>query len=178
MVHTLTSMLPTTFHAYVFQLVVYIAFLETTFSPSLKVFPIDEVSVIVSGRESDKVRFVAPVTNGCPPGKSTYTLFCSVCATFWMLSNLFSWNMKTPASGTFLLESSEVRCAHLLLQTNYRKAAGKGPAAPSPFLIRIPTDPFALDIRISQSNKSEACSDHRWYSFSLILQSSSEDRKH
>ncbi|KAF9476341.1 hypothetical protein BDN70DRAFT_923371 [Pholiota conissans] len=102
------------------------------------VFPIDEVSVTISGRESDKVRFVAPVPNGCPPGKSTYTLFCS-----------------TPASGTFLLESSEVRCAHLLLQTNYRKAAGKGPAAPSPFLIRIPNDPLALDIRISQSNKIE-----------------------
>ncbi|KJA20255.1 hypothetical protein HYPSUDRAFT_142413 [Hypholoma sublateritium FD-334 SS-4] len=95
-------------------------------------FPVDEISVLVSGRESDKFRYASSIDDGCPSGKSTYTLFCA-----------------TPASGTFLLESSEIRSAHLLLQSNYRKA-GK---VALPLLIRVPHDPLALDIRISQSNQ-------------------------
>ena len=61
---------------------------------------------------------------------------------------------KTSASGTFILESSEIRSAHLLLQSNYRKPAIKGPSTPSPHLVRIPNDPLALNVQISQSNRS------------------------
>ncbi|KIM49469.1 hypothetical protein M413DRAFT_60851 [Hebeloma cylindrosporum] len=100
------------------------------------VFPIDEISVLVTGRDSEKFRYIASINGGCAPGKSTYTLFC-----------------PTSASGTFILESSEIRSAHLLLQSNYRKPAIKGPSTPSPLLVRIPNDPLALDVRISQSNR-------------------------
>ncbi|KAF8968386.1 trafficking protein particle complex subunit 10 [Flammula alnicola] len=101
------------------------------------VFPVDEISVLVTGRESEKFRYVSPVTEGCLPGKSTFTLFC-----------------PTSASGTFILESSEVRSAHLLLQSNYRKTS-KGPSSATPLLVRVPNDPLALDVRISQSNRIE-----------------------
>ncbi|PPR03937.1 hypothetical protein CVT26_001142 [Gymnopilus dilepis] len=99
-------------------------------------FPIDEISATVTGRDSEKFRYAAPVPSGCPPGKSTFTLFCT-----------------TSKSGTFLLESTEVRSAHLLLQWNHRKTSNKPSQTPS--LIRIPHDPLALNVRISQSNRIE-----------------------
>jgi hypothetical protein len=113
---------------------------------------------------------VATIPNGCPPGKSTYTLFCSVCV---VLLNpiLGSLCFKTHASGTFLLETSEVRSTHLLLQTNYRKT-NKGPSSPSPLLVRVPHDPLALDVRISQSNRSKLYTDdcrHHTDHFSVEL---------
>lgn len=59
---------------------------------------------------------------------------------------------QTSASGTFILESSEIRCTHLLLQWNNRKTSNK--LAQTPQLIRIPADPLALNVKISQSNRS------------------------
>ncbi|KDR81848.1 hypothetical protein GALMADRAFT_240099 [Galerina marginata CBS 339.88] len=98
-------------------------------------FPVDEISVLVTGRESDKFRYVSEITSGCPPGKSLFTLFC-----------------PTSTFGSFLLESSEVRSAHLLLQWNYRK---KNASSQAPLLVRVPNDPLALNVRISQSNRIE-----------------------
>ncbi|KAF8911173.1 trafficking protein particle complex subunit 10 [Gymnopilus junonius] len=100
-------------------------------------FPVDEISVIVIGRDSEKFRYTSKVPSGCPSGKSTFTLFCS-----------------TSKSGSFLLESTEVRSARLLLQWTYRKASSKS-TQQAPLLVRVPSDPLALNVRISQSNRIE-----------------------
>ncbi|KAF9533525.1 trafficking protein particle complex subunit 10 [Crepidotus variabilis] len=112
------------------------SYLEATITNHLPVtFPTEEINVSLSGRESEKVKFNASISDGLPPGHSHFTLYC-----------------KTSAPGTFLLESSEIRSSHLVLSTNYRKAFSK-PSSRSTTLIRIPSDPLALDVRISQSSR-------------------------
>ncbi|KAF4615296.1 hypothetical protein D9613_003220 [Agrocybe pediades] len=100
--------------------------------------PVDELSVTVTGRDSEKFRYASNPLTSCPPGKSTYTLFC-----------------PTSTSGSFILETSEARSSHLLLQWNHRKTSNKGSAPQLQHLVRVPHDPLALNVRISQSNRIE-----------------------
>ncbi|PPQ67646.1 hypothetical protein CVT25_012674 [Psilocybe cyanescens] len=101
-------------------------------------FPVDEISVVISGRDSEKFRYASPVNSDRPPGKSAFSLFC-----------------PTSTPGSFVLESSEIRSAHLLLQWNHRKAAHKGTPSQNAVLVRVSADPLALNVRISQSNRIE-----------------------
>ncbi|TFK43010.1 trafficking protein particle complex subunit 10 [Crucibulum laeve] len=106
----------------------------------LQLLPADQVNVTLAGRDSDKLRFISPI-EGLPPGKTDLTLFC-----------------PTPSSGIFLLESTEIRVAHLLLQYVHKKQAPKGPSTSKqnfPVLVRIPQDLHALDLQISQSHRIE-----------------------
>ncbi|CAA7265369.1 unnamed protein product [Cyclocybe aegerita] len=113
------------------------SYLDVTVTNHLPcVFPADEISVLVTGRDPEKFRYVSAITEGCPPGLSTHTLFCS-----------------TSSSGSFLLDSTEIRSSHLLLQTNYRKSSSKAVPSKPPLLVRVPNDVLALDARISQSNR-------------------------
>lgn len=98
-------------------------------------FPADEIIVILSGRDAEKIRFTSTV-EGLPPGKTSLALFC-----------------PTPSAGTFLLDSTEIRVARLFLKQTRRKT-GKAPTSSKPgILVRIPPDLFALNVRISQSGR-------------------------
>ncbi|KAJ3509402.1 hypothetical protein NLJ89_g5241 [Agrocybe chaxingu] len=113
------------------------SYLDVTVTNHLPcVLPADEISVLVTGRDPEKFRYVSTITEGCPPGPSTYTLFC-----------------PTSSSGSFLLDSTEIRSSHLLLQTSYRKTSSKATPSKPPLLVRVPNDVLALDVRISQSNR-------------------------
>ncbi|KAF8162886.1 trafficking protein particle complex subunit 10 [Crassisporium funariophilum] len=102
------------------------------------VLPADEIHIVLTGRDSDKFRYSSPISQGCPPGKSDLSLFC-----------------PASSSGTFVLESSEIRAAHLLFQSNYRKGSSKGHSSKPPDLVQVPQDLLALDVRLSQSNRIE-----------------------
>ncbi|RXW22699.1 hypothetical protein EST38_g3139 [Candolleomyces aberdarensis] len=98
-------------------------------------FPADDIIIYLQGRESDKQRFSATVEK-LAPGKTQLTLFCPV-----------------PMGGTFLHESSEVRAGKLLLQYPQKKAPGKSPSLHQ--VVKIPSDPLAVNVRIFQSRKVE-----------------------
>ena len=53
-----------------------------------------------------------------------------------------------------MLETSEIVSSRLTFQSNHRKLSNK-PAGKLPILIRVPRDLLALDVRISQSPKSD-----------------------
>lgn len=118
-----------------------------------KMFPADNIIVIVAGPGSTKFTYSSPIPNGCPPGKSGLTLFCPVGCARYILYDHMSIFRQTYSAGLFVLESSEIRSSHLLLQSNYWKSPNKGQAL-KPSLLRVPRDLLALDVRISQSNRS------------------------
>ncbi|KAJ7582878.1 trafficking protein particle complex subunit 10 [Mycena floridula] len=95
--------------------------------------PINEVSVTLAGRDTEKLRFSLAVDQ-LPPGKTKMTLFC-----------------PTSPHGTYLFESSEVRVCRLLLQWSHRKK----PTIGRHILIRIPKDILALDVTIHQPKHIE-----------------------
>ncbi|KAJ7063184.1 trafficking protein particle complex subunit 10 [Mycena amicta] len=101
--------------------------------------PLDEVVAILSGRDSERLRFSTPV-DSIPPGKSEVTLFC-----------------PTSSAGTYVLESTEAHMAHVIFQWTHRKiGTNKVPNARSNFsLVRIPRDLLAMDVRLHQPNLIE-----------------------
>ncbi|KAF5391403.1 hypothetical protein D9757_001971 [Collybiopsis confluens] len=99
--------------------------------------PIDEVSVLLAGRDSERFKFTA-VSESLPPGKTKLKLFCPI-----------------PCHGSFLLDSSEIRMKRLVLQLSHRRTAqsvrtsrffGKD----SNILVRVPPDLLAFDVRLRQ----------------------------
>ncbi|KAF7338390.1 hypothetical protein MVEN_02064700 [Mycena venus] len=102
--------------------------------------PIDEIVAILSGRDSERLRFAAH-SDPIPPGKTEATLFC-----------------PTSSAGTYILESTEARMSHLVLQWMHRKATpGRKPfSRRNGFsLVRIPQDLLAMDVRLQQPNLIE-----------------------
>ncbi|KAJ6547447.1 trafficking protein particle complex subunit 10 [Mycena capillaripes] len=102
--------------------------------------PIDEIVAILSGRDSERLRFAAH-SEAIPPGKTEATLFC-----------------PTSSAGTYILESTEARISHLVLQWTHRKAshARKAFSQRNGFsLVRIPRDLLAMDVRLHQPNLIE-----------------------
>ncbi|EEB89737.1 hypothetical protein MPER_12133, partial [Moniliophthora perniciosa FA553] len=90
------------------------------------------ITVTIIGRDSEKLDFTSgPVR--LEARKSHLKLFC-----------------PNPTTGTFMLDSSEIRISRLLLQWNYRKPAGKGSRSSfKPFLIKLPRDNLAFNIESS-----------------------------
>ncbi|KAF8212360.1 trafficking protein particle complex subunit 10 [Mycena galopus ATCC 62051] len=102
--------------------------------------PIDEIVAILSGRDSERLRF-AVSSDPIPPGKTEATLFC-----------------PTSSAGTYILESTEARMSHLVFQWTHRKAApGRTPLSRRNglSLVRIPRDLLAMDVRLQQPNLIE-----------------------
>lgn len=64
-------------------------------------------------------------------------------------------SVQTSSAGSFVLETSEFRLSHLIFQLNHRKSSAKLIGRP-PFLVRVPRDLLALNVRISQPRKSES----------------------
>ncbi|KAJ7156089.1 trafficking protein particle complex subunit 10 [Mycena crocata] len=102
--------------------------------------PIDEIVAILSGRDSERLRFSAHST-AIPPGKTDATLFC-----------------PTSSAGTYILESTEARMSHLVFQWTHRKALpGRKPSGRRHdfSLVRIPRDLLGMDVRLHQPNLIE-----------------------
>ncbi|KAJ7940762.1 trafficking protein particle complex subunit 10 [Mycena leptocephala] len=102
--------------------------------------PIDEIVAILSGRDSERLRFSAS-SDAIPPGKTEVTLFC-----------------PTSSAGTYILETTEARMSHLVFQWTHRKASPsrKSYSNRNGFsLVRIPRDLLAMDVRLHQPNLIE-----------------------
>ncbi|TFK27359.1 hypothetical protein FA15DRAFT_666419 [Coprinopsis marcescibilis] len=96
-------------------------------------FPADEILVILSGRDFERFQFTT-TTESLPPGKSKVTLFC-----------------PNAASGTFFVDSSDVRATKLLLQYPQRKST----YSTNHQIVRVNPDPLALNVRVFQSRTVE-----------------------
>ncbi|KAI0256634.1 trafficking protein particle complex subunit 10 [Lactifluus subvellereus] len=104
--------------------------------------PATEISVILSGRESERLRFFTQVES-LEPGTSTFKLFCPSS----------SW-------GTYMLEQTEVTMSNLHLQWNH-PTTPKGSNKTSltkhdpPTLIRLIKDVHAFDARLKRPRSVE-----------------------
>ncbi|THU92186.1 hypothetical protein K435DRAFT_829706 [Dendrothele bispora CBS 962.96] len=97
--------------------------------------PIDEISVILTGRDSERQRFSIAVES-LNPGTSQIRMFSPV-------SN----------AGTFLLESSEIRMSRLLFHWTHRRTSTpkvSRAGRTSGVLVRIPRDLQAFDVQLRQ----------------------------
>ncbi|KAF7983988.1 hypothetical protein HWV62_17458 [Athelia sp. TMB] len=118
------------------------SFLEVTISNKLPCnLPVEEVLVTLSGPDHHRLTYSAS-TSSLASGKSSLTLFC-----------------PSPAFGTFVLESSEVRMSHLQFQWNHRKVGRS--SSGSVHLIRIPKDARALSVRLRQPHRIELAANSR-----------------
>ncbi|KAF5365787.1 hypothetical protein D9758_003260 [Tetrapyrgos nigripes] len=117
------------------------SYLEATIHNRLPcALPIEEISVILSGKDADRQRF-SVTANSLNPGASKVTLFC-----------------PTSNAGTYLLESSEIRMSRLLFNWIYRKpSTNKVPrlTKSSNMLVRIPRDLLAFDVQLRQPPRVE-----------------------
>ncbi|KAF8638821.1 hypothetical protein AX17_001879 [Amanita inopinata Kibby_2008] len=98
--------------------------------------PADEVIVSASGRECESLRFSTEIRE-LAPGKSIITLFCPV-----------------SCPGTYILESSQIRIAHLKFQWLYKRQSTKTlrRVPKDVVVIQVPPDPLALDIQLRPPN--------------------------
>ncbi|ETW85992.1 hypothetical protein HETIRDRAFT_309755 [Heterobasidion irregulare TC 32-1] len=98
--------------------------------------PVDEVSVTLTGRESERLVFNVK-TRSLASGMSTLTLFC-----------------PTSSWGTFIFDSSEVRISRLHFQWVHRQPAEASKLsrqkAELPVLVRLARDLCAFDVRIKR----------------------------
>ncbi|GBE82036.1 hypothetical protein SCP_0404120 [Sparassis crispa] len=103
--------------------------------------PIDEVTIIVIGREGTKLSF-SEKPGALASGSTKLTLFC-----------------PSSASGTYALHSSQIKIARLVLQwkdnmiSTWIKQQSVFKRLPS--LVRIPKDLHALDVRLRQPPRIE-----------------------
>ncbi|KAK0459605.1 uncharacterized protein EV420DRAFT_1307323 [Desarmillaria tabescens] len=94
--------------------------------------PIDEVCAVLSGADACRLKFTVPCES-LQPGKTTVTLFC-----------------PTPLSGTYLLDTSEVKLSRLVFQQTHRKPTKSSKTAKDKVtLVRLPRDPLAMNVRVS-----------------------------
>ncbi|KAK0503134.1 hypothetical protein EDD18DRAFT_1136499 [Armillaria luteobubalina] len=94
--------------------------------------PIEQVCVVLSGADACRLKFTVPCES-LRPGKTTMTLFC-----------------PTPLSGTYLLDTSEVRVSRLVFQQTYRKPIKVSKSAKDKAtLVRLPRDPLAMSVRVN-----------------------------
>ncbi|KAK0450746.1 hypothetical protein EV421DRAFT_2050577 [Armillaria borealis] len=94
--------------------------------------PIEQVCVVLSGADACRLKFTVSCES-LRPGKTTMTLFC-----------------PTPLSGTYLLDTSEVRVSRLVFQQTYRKPIKVSKSVKDKaILIRLPRDPLAMNVRVS-----------------------------
>ncbi|KIK59816.1 hypothetical protein GYMLUDRAFT_261811 [Collybiopsis luxurians FD-317 M1] len=114
------------------------SYLEVTIQNFLPCsIPTSEVSVVLTGRDSERFKFAAP-NESLTPGKTKLKLFCPI-----------------PCHGSFLLDSSEIRIKRLLLQWSHRRAAqnsksSRGLGKDNSVLVRVPHDPLAFDVHLRQ----------------------------
>ncbi|KAM6500907.1 Trafficking protein particle complex subunit 10, TRAPPC10 domain containing protein [Amanita muscaria] len=97
--------------------------------------PIDEVTLVMSGRDSgSRALSSESKVKNIPTGQTILTLFCPV-----------------SSSGTYVLESSQVSIGHLKLQWSHRKSGQKNTRqTPNEVPIQVPPDSLALGVQIRQ----------------------------
>lgn len=119
-----------------------------------KPLPASEISVILSGRESERLRFFTQVKS-LEPGTSTFKLFCPVCG-LKRPELRYLTPSKTSSWGTYILEQTEVTMSNLHLQWNHPTTTPKGSNKASrtkhdpPTLIRLIKDVRAFDARLKR----------------------------
>lgn len=122
-----------------------------------QLLPADEVTVVLGGRDAERLKFMAPI-EGLAPGKTELVLFCPV-RTYPPL-RLFTLPYvvsQTPSFGTYVLDSSQVRVSRILFQwTHWKALTGKTlrQTKETPVLVRIPRDLLALDVVLRQPHHS------------------------
>ncbi|KIP08175.1 hypothetical protein PHLGIDRAFT_88626 [Phlebiopsis gigantea 11061_1 CR5-6] len=94
--------------------------------------PIDEVTVVLAGRDGERLTFSEQV-KFLPPGLSAFALFCS-----------------SATAGTYSYHNSQVKITKLTLQWPYVPAGKNQKAKVSPVLVRVPKDLRALDVKLRQ----------------------------
>lgn len=108
------------------------------------------------GRDTERCTFSTSVS-GLPPGKTTLTLFCPVSSLGSINYRSLTVLVQAVAAGLYLLDSSELRMAKLYLRWQHKKPSSK--AFPSrketKVLVRVPKDLLALDVNISQPERSK-----------------------
>ena len=127
-----------------------------------KSLPTSEISVILSGRESERLRFFTQVKS-LKPGTSTFKLFCPVCG-LKRRELRYLTSSKSSSWGTYMLEQTEVTMSNLHLQW-YHPTTPKGSDRASrtkhdtPTLIRLIKDVHAFDARLKRprSGKWAGC---------------------
>ncbi|KAG1756516.1 trafficking protein particle complex subunit 10 [Suillus paluster] len=98
---------------------------------------VDEVSVTMGGRDSERLKFIAKVDT-LPPGQSTVTLSC-----------------PTSSWGLYALESSEVVMSHLHFRWQYTGTTATTSKRNHVSLVRVPRSLRALDVQTRQPQQTE-----------------------
>ncbi|TFK54963.1 hypothetical protein OE88DRAFT_1732249 [Heliocybe sulcata] len=103
--------------------------------------PADEVSVILTGPESEKLRYSTKIAS-LASGITTLKLFCPM-----------------PSNGTHALDSTEIRISRLLLQRQYRPNGGSTQKPRLlkylPVLVHVPKDFRSLNVSARQPDSIE-----------------------
>ncbi|KAG0705896.1 trafficking protein particle complex subunit 10 [Suillus ampliporus] len=98
---------------------------------------VDEVSVTMCGRDSERLKFIAKMDK-LPPGQSTVTLSC-----------------PTSSWGLYVLESSEVVMSHLRFQWQHTGTTATASKRNPVSLVRVPRSLRALDVQTRQPQQTE-----------------------
>jgi trafficking protein particle complex subunit 10 len=111
-----------------------------------------EISVSLSGRESEKLRFYAEV-EALEPGTSTLRLFCPVCCPRGHSGLELFTLPKSSSWGTYVLEQTEVMMSKLHLHWTHQTTPRSSNKVSrtnhvTPTLIRLVKDTHALDVRL------------------------------
>ncbi|EIM89936.1 uncharacterized protein STEHIDRAFT_92528 [Stereum hirsutum FP-91666 SS1] len=103
--------------------------------------PVDEIAVVLTGRESERLIFSTEAST-LPPGTTTFSLFC-----------------PTSSWGNFLFDSSEIRASRLRLQwaAASKPSSAKAPKRKfrAPVLVRLIRDLHAFEVRIQRPHRVE-----------------------
>ncbi|EKM83061.1 hypothetical protein AGABI1DRAFT_118454 [Agaricus bisporus var. burnettii JB137-S8] len=97
--------------------------------------PIDDITVTVTGRESEKYEFTAPATV-ISPGCNALRLFCPAIS-----------------MGKYLIRTTKIRVGNLVFHWDHRKV--KSSNRWSNTIIRVPQDTHALSVTLDQSPRIE-----------------------
>lgn len=128
---------------------------------------VDEVSVTLRGRDSERLKFSTKVDK-ISPGQSTLTLSCPVRVTvLTVCSEPTSTSFQTSSWGLYTLESSEIVMSHLRFQWQH-KGATTTAKNDRISLVRVPRNLRALDVQIRQPQQSKrhgflVCAGFTWW---------------
>ena len=128
---------------------------------------VDEVSVTLRGRDSERLKFSTKVDK-ISPGQSTLTLSCPVRVTvLTVCSEPTSTSFQTSSWGLYTLESSEIVMSHLRFQWQHKGAATTAKNDRTS-LVRVPRNLRALDVQIRQPQQSKqhsflVCAGFTWW---------------
>jgi hypothetical protein len=119
-----------------------------------KPFPASKVSLLLSGRASERLQFCTETTV-LAQGISTFKLFCPVRRPRCRPELERLTPFKSSSWGTYVLEQTEVAVSNLRLQWNHRPTSRSPNKASrtkhtAPILIRLVKDTRAFDVRLKR----------------------------